>query len=73
MIISVLTGDNVHDSEALPRMLNQVEGNIDQVIGDGAYDTHECYQCAIHVGADPCFPPCKNASRHKPFDQAWIF
>lgn len=68
----VLTGDNVHDSEVLPGMLNQVEGDIDQVTGDGAYDTHECYQCTIHTGADPCFPPRKNASRHKPTDQAWI-
>lgn len=68
----MLTGDDVHDSEPLPAMLNQVEGEIDQVTGDGAYDTHECYQCTIHTGADPCFPPRKNAVRHKPSDRAWI-
>jgi len=68
----VLTGDNVHDAETLPGMINQVEGDIDQITGDGAYDTHECYQCTIHTGADPCFPPRKNASHHKPTDQAWI-
>ncbi len=68
----VLTGDNVHDSEALPEILNQVEGNIYQITGDGAYDTHECYQCAIGAGTDPCFPPRKNASNYKPSDQAWI-
>ena len=29
----VLTGDNVHDSEALPEILNQVEGDIKQGTG----------------------------------------
>ena len=55
----VLTGDNVHDSEALPGMLNQVKGDIDQVTGDGAYDTHGCYQCTIHTGADPRLEACR--------------
>jgi len=67
----MLTADDVHDSEALPNMLNQIDGDIDQVTGDGAYDSHSCYQAVIDVGAKPCFPPRSNATRHKATDEAW--
>jgi len=67
----VLTGNDVHDSETLPEMLEQITDKIDQITGDGAYDTHSSYQAAIHSGADPCFPPRKNAIRNKPCDKAW--
>lgn len=68
---AMLTADDVHDSETLPDMLNQIEGNIEQVTGDGAYDTHDSYQAAIDMGAKPCFPPRANATRHKATDEAW--
>lgn len=67
----VLTGNDVHHSETLPEMLEQITDEIDQVTGDGAYDTHSSYQSTIHSGADPCFPPRKNAIRNKPCDKAW--
>lgn len=67
----VLTGDDVHDCETLPQLLSQIEGAIDQVTGDGAYDTHESYLSAIAKGAKPCFPPRSNAIRHKASDEAW--
>lgn len=67
----LLTGDDVHDSEALPGLLNQVEKPVSQVTGDGAYDTHDSYEATINKGAKPCFPPRKNASRNKPIDEAW--
>jgi len=67
----ILTGDDVHDSEALPAMLNQIDGPIDQITGDGAYDNHGSYQAAINSGADPCFRPRKDAVRNKPTDEAW--
>lgn len=66
----LLTADNVHDCEALPALLEQVETSIDQVTGDGAYDTHDAYECTINKGAKPCFPPRKNAVRHKASDEA---
>lgn len=68
----VLTGDDVHDSEVLPAMLDQIDEKIDQVTGDGAYDTHDSYQSVINSGADPCFPPRANAVRNKPVDKAWM-
>lgn len=67
----VLTGDNVHDCETLPEMLRQVNGNICQVTGDGAYDTHDSYAAVINIGAKPCFPPRVNAIKHKVIDEAW--
>jgi hypothetical protein len=41
------------------------------VTGDGAYDTHDNYAAAIEKNAAPCFPPRKNARRHKAIDEAW--
>lgn len=68
---SVLTTDNVHDCEVLPEMLKQIDQVIDQVTGDGAYDTHDNYAAVIEKNATPCFPPRKNAIRHKATDEAW--
>ena len=66
----MLTADKVHDSEVLPELLSQVDGDIDQVTGDGAYDTHDAYLAAIARSAKPCFPPRVNAVRHKVTDEA---
>lgn len=68
---AMLTADDVHDSETLPNILNQIDGDVEQVTGDGAYDTHDSYQAAIDIGAKPCFPPRANATRRKATDEAW--
>ena len=67
----LLTADNVHDSETVPELLKQIDSMIDQITGDGAYDTHDTYDATIKKGAKPCFPPRKNAARHKATDEAW--
>jgi len=66
---SVLTGDNVHDSETLPELLDQIINPIEQVTGDGAYDTFESYETTVNKGAKPCFPPRVNARRNKPINE----
>jgi len=66
----LLTSDNVHDSEVLPNLLQQIKDDIDQVTGDGAYDSHGSYEATLLKGAKPCFPPRVNAIRHKPTDEA---
>lgn len=68
---SILTTNNVHDCEILPAMLKQIDQPIDQVTGDGAYDTHDNYAAVIEKNAIPCFPPRQNARRHKATDEAW--
>lgn len=67
----LLTADDVHDSETLPELLDQVDGSMKQITGDGAYDTHDSYAASIAKNAVPCFPPRKNAIRHKATDEAW--
>lgn len=71
IVMAVVTEANVHDSEMLSALLNGTKLNVDQVTGDGAYDTHDCYKAAIDIGAKPCFPPRANAARNKPTDEAW--
>lgn len=71
IVMSVVTGANVHDSEMLNSLLQSTELKVNQVTGDGAYDTHDCYKAAIDIGAKPCFPPRINAARNKPTDEAW--
>jgi IS5 family transposase len=72
IIMAVVTEANVHDCEALKPLLSFSEKlNISQVTGDGAYDTHDCYEAAIEMGAKPCFPPRVNAVKNEPKDEAW--
>lgn len=70
IVMAIVTEANVHDGEVLDLLLPD-NLNITQVTGDGAYDTHSCYQTTINVGAKPCFPPRENAVRNKPTDEAW--
>jgi IS5 family transposase len=71
IVMAVVTEANVNDSEMLKSLLGGNKLPIKQVTGDGAYDTHDCYQSVIDVGAKPCFPPRVNAARNKPTDEAW--
>ena len=71
ILMSVITDANVHDGEVLSLLLpSQSKVNCIQVTGDGAYDSHNCYEAAIKIGAEPCFPPRINAVRNKPTDKA---
>jgi hypothetical protein len=53
--------DWVHDSEALPTLLNPLRRKIGKVSGDGAYDTRQCYQVIERKRAKPTILPRKNA------------
>jgi hypothetical protein len=51
----------VLDRKELPGLLGEVEGEVAEVLGDGAYDFHACYK-AIHArGARAVIPPKKRA------------
>ena len=43
ILAAVVTTNNWGDSEVLPDLLEQIEHEIEQVSGDGAYDTSGCY------------------------------
>ena len=51
----------VHDSRPLPSLLEQIPDPIDQVSGDGAYDTRACYEAVLERGATPTFVPRRTA------------
>ena len=61
ILAAVVSTNDWGDSEALPDLVEQIEGDIDQVSGDGAYDTRACYDPITERGAKPVIPPCKNA------------
>ena len=59
--IEVTTAD-WHDSEVLPDLLAQVEGEIAQVSADGAYDTEGAHAAIAERGAKATIPPREGAA-----------
>lgn len=49
------------DSEVFSGLIEQIEGPIAQIDGDGAYDTREVYQTGLDRGATVVVPPRANA------------
>jgi hypothetical protein len=61
-ILSVVVTDNdVADCEVTPELLDQINGPIRQVTGDGAYDTWDVYEAVHARGARAVIPPRKTA------------
>ena len=54
---ALITRRDVVDPRGLPRLLKQVEGVVERVYADGAYDSRECYRALHQRGADPIIPP----------------
>jgi hypothetical protein len=51
----------VLDRAELPRLLSEVGGKVREVIGDGAYDSRDCYAAICARGARAVIPPRKGA------------
>ncbi len=61
-IIAVeLTESQVHDSQQLPSLLEQIPDPVAQVSGDGTYDMRACYEAVLQRGAAPTFVPRRMA------------
>src|SRR5262245_4198673 len=61
-IVSVVAStNNVSDAEALPDLLPDVPGEIEQVSADGAYDQRRCYDTLNKHEAKAAIPPRKGA------------
>ncbi len=58
---AVLTTNDFKDSEVLPDLMEQIEGKVKQLSGDGGYDSHETYEYIASLGASPVIPPRKDA------------
>lgn len=64
IICSDLTLDEVGDPLALPSLLDQIGGPVDQFLADGAYDsgpTRDLLRARFGAGADIIIPPPRNA------------
>lgn len=70
VILTDVSEKEVHDSKLCTVLLNRFKGKIEKVIGDGAYDTKECYQAIVARGAEPIIPPRKGA-RLWPTNEKW--
>ncbi len=45
------------DGEVLPNLLKQTGRRINEISGDGAYDTRQCYEAIRIKRAVPLIPP----------------
>jgi len=61
ILAAVVTTNDVHDGEVLNDLLEAIEGDIEQVSTDGAYDHRHCYDEIAQRGAKPVIPPRKDA------------
>jgi hypothetical protein len=68
---AVVTTNDVADCEVLPHILEQIDQPIEQVSGDGGYDTFGCYDTIAERGATATIPPRSNAKiQQHPGNQA---
>ncbi|MDZ8258969.1 IS5 family transposase [Nostoc sp. ChiQUE01b] len=61
ILAAVVTTNDMADCEILPDLLEQIDSEIEQVSGDGAYDTFDCYDTITRRGAKAAIPPRSNA------------
>ncbi|AFY71380.1 transposase, IS4 family [Thalassoporum mexicanum PCC 7367] len=61
ILAAAVTSNQYHDGQILPELLNQIEDEIKQVSGDGAYDHRDCYDAISARQAQSVIPPRKNA------------
>jgi transposase len=52
-----VTTNDIGDGQVLPELLDQIDGEIDQVSGDGAYDQCHCYDAIRERKAKATIPP----------------
>ncbi len=61
IIASVLSTNDMHDSEVFPDLVNQIEETINQASADKAYDSFANYDLLEKLGAKVTIPPREKA------------
>jgi DDE family transposase len=61
IVAAVASEASLADDDVLPDLLAQVEGEIRQVSGDGAYDKRKCSEALEEYGAKATIPPRRDA------------
>lgn len=65
-ILSVVFADSsLGDGQVFADLLTEIQGPVEKVVGDGAYDSKECYGWVEERGIKGIFPPDKNAKIKK--------
>ncbi len=66
IVTAVFSSNDVADCEVFDELISGVKGNIEQISGDGAYDTHHIFDSIEKLGAKPSIPPRENAQIQQP-------
>ena len=66
ILAAVVTTNDIADWEILPDLLEQIDQEIEQVSGDGGYDTFNCYDTIAFRGAIASIPPRSSAQIQQP-------
>lgn len=61
ILAAMVTTNDLGDGQMLPDLLDQIEGEIEQVSGDGAYDQKQCYDAIREREAKATIPPRRGA------------
>lgn len=61
IVAAVVTTNGYSDGQILPDLLDQVEGEIKEVTGDGGYDKRNCYDAIHEREARATIPPQRGA------------
>jgi IS5 family transposase len=61
ILAAVVSTNNLSDADALPDILDGIDGEIEQVSADGAYDQRKCYDAIRQHQAKATIPPRKGA------------
>ena len=61
IVAALASSPQVHDKEALPRLLDQIDEPVAQVSADGNYDYVSCYELLAPTGARATIAPRRNA------------
>lgn len=65
IVACVLTDNKATDASRVPELLDEVEGDVEAMKLDGAYDQESVYEAAKARGAVPVIPPRRGAVIHK--------
>lgn len=57
ILAAVVSTNDLSDGDALPDILDGIDGEIEQVSGDGAYDQRKCYDAIRRRQAKATIPP----------------
>lgn len=62
---ATVTTNDFKDSEVFEETISQITNPINDIIGDGAYDSKNCYDTCQAINANPIFPPREGAVIHQ--------